>query len=334
LGHDENAMKNLGFQVLLLRGSEWAARGKVTQKVPDELRPDNLSRKLAWQKDANSVTLLNNGKIVWAHHFDKHEGKPYFHPISTIEGSVLTSLRPDDHPWHRAIWFSWKYINGLNYWEEDRKTGKSEGVTELKSARYRFDKQFEAEFNLELSYHPPTGADLLKEERTIHISAPASDGSYFMDWESTFTALSDEVVLDRTALPNEPHGVSWGGYAGFSARLNEQLGDVKAINDYGETKNLQGKPSRWMTYEAKNLKGEPVSMTIFDHPSNLNHPNKWFISNDPAIPFYYFSPALLFDKKLVMKKGEKLHLKYRILVSSGEPNQEKIQSNWNHFKLK
>lgn len=334
LGHDVRAMKNLGFQTLLLRGSEWAATGKVTQKIPDELSLDDQFRNLSWQKEANSVSLLNNGKIVWKHHFDKKEGKPYFHPLSTIDGSVLTGLRPEDHPWHRAIWFSWKYINGLNYWEEDRVTGRSEGITELKSVRYNLTKQFGAEFNLELTYHPPTGNDLLKEERSVRLSAPAEDGSYFMDWESTFTALADEVVLDRTPLPNEPDGKSYGGYAGFSARLNNQLWDVKAVNDSGETEQLHGKASHWMTYEAKNLKGQPVAITIFDHPENINHPGKWFISNDTETPFYYFSPALIFDQKLILKKGEKLRLKYRLLVSSGEINQTKLQSNWNHFKSK
>ena len=334
LGHDAQAMRNCGFQTLLLRGSEWAATGKVSQKVPEELSVNIRSRKLAWQKDENSVTLLNNDKMVWQHHFDKAEGKPYFHPLSTIDGSVLTGLRPDDHPWHRAIWFSWKYINGLNYWEEDRNFGKSEGITELKSVRYKLTKQFAAEFNLELTYHPPTGTTLMEEERLVRLSAPADDGSYFMDWESTFTALADEVTLDRTPLPNEPEGKSYGGYAGFSARLNNQLWDVKAVNDSGEMEQLHGKSSRWMSYEAKNLKGQPVSITIFDHPENLNYPNKWFISNDPKTPFYYFSPASLFDSKLILKKGEKLHLKYRLLVNSGEVNQTNLNSNWNQFKTK
>ncbi len=334
LGHNAQTMNNFGFQTLLLRGSEWAATGKVIQKIPAELSLDNQSRKLSWQKGKNSVALLNNGKIVWQHHFNKAEGKPYFHPLSTIGGSVLTGLRPKDHPWHRAIWFSWKYINGLNYWEEDRETGKSEGITELKSVKYKLTKQFGAEFNMELTYHPPTGKELLKEERSVRLSAPAKDGSYFMDWKSTFTALADEVVLDRTPLPGEPHGQSWGGYAGFSARLNNQLWDVKAVNDSGLTGQLHGKVSRWMTYEAKNLKGQTVALTIFDHPSNINYPNKWFISNDPRTPFYYFSPAVIFDSRLVLKKGEKLQLKYRLLVGSGEIDQTKLNSNWNQFKTK
>lgn len=331
LGHDDKTMKNLGFQTLLLRGSEWAATGKVTQKIPYELSIDRPSRRLSWHKESNSVALMNNGKIVWQHNYDKIEGKPYFHPLATIDGSVLTGLRPKDHPWHRAVWFSWKFINGLNYWEEDRTSGKSEGITELKSVKYNLTKQFGADFNLELTYHPPRGQDLMKEDRSVRLSAPSEDGSYFMDWESTFTAMADEVILDRTPLQSEPNGQSWGGYAGFSARLNNELWDVKAINDKGETKELHGNLSRWITYEAKNLKGQLVTMTIFDHPQNLNHPNKWFISNDAETPFYYFSPALIFDSKLILKKGDKVHLKYRLLVNAGELDQIKLNSTWEQF---
>ena len=310
-----------------------AACGKVSQAIPEELkfRP-NTATKLSWKREKYALTLLNNDQIVWQYHFDPSEGKPYFHPLSTLDGTVLTALRPTDHPWHRAVWFSWKYINGLNYWEEDPETGKSEGITELKSSNQKTNAFGEAEFTHEIAYKPPQGADLLAEKRTIRVSAPNPDGSYFMDWESTFTALAPEVVLDRTPLPDEPEGKSWGGYAGFSIRLSNNLWNIAAINDQQKSRELHGKPSGWMTYQMKNLSGNPVCLTIFDHPSNVGFPNKWFISIDDKTPFYYFSPAPLFGAKIVLKKGKQLHLKYRMMVNSGEIDQIKIQTNWNQFK--
>jgi|SRR5208283_1876782 len=38
LGHDAPAMKDLGFQTLLIRGVEWAATGDVKYPVPEELK--------------------------------------------------------------------------------------------------------------------------------------------------------------------------------------------------------------------------------------------------------------------------------------------------------
>src|SRR5262249_55092760 len=38
LGHDVKAMQSVGFQTLLIRGTEWAATGNVTYPVPTELK--------------------------------------------------------------------------------------------------------------------------------------------------------------------------------------------------------------------------------------------------------------------------------------------------------
>jgi type 1 glutamine amidotransferase len=38
LGHDVAAMKDAGFQTLLIRGVEWAATGEVRTPVPAELK--------------------------------------------------------------------------------------------------------------------------------------------------------------------------------------------------------------------------------------------------------------------------------------------------------
>ena len=35
LGHSDESMKDVGFVTTLDRGAEWAATGKVTQKVPE-----------------------------------------------------------------------------------------------------------------------------------------------------------------------------------------------------------------------------------------------------------------------------------------------------------
>jgi hypothetical protein len=40
LGHDVTAMSGIGFVVTLLRGTEWAATGKVTQPVPADFPRD------------------------------------------------------------------------------------------------------------------------------------------------------------------------------------------------------------------------------------------------------------------------------------------------------
>ena len=44
--------------------------------------------------------------------------RPFLHPVRTPGGAVLTVEAPADHPWHHALWFTIKFVNGENFWEE------------------------------------------------------------------------------------------------------------------------------------------------------------------------------------------------------------------------
>ena len=78
-----------------------------------------------WQRDDTTIAWTSDGHDLWRFSFDPQKGKPFFHPVSAAGGVSLTNCKPEDHPWHYALWFSWKYINGLNYWEETREPGRS-----------------------------------------------------------------------------------------------------------------------------------------------------------------------------------------------------------------
>ena len=174
---------------------------------------------LAWKQTDSSLALVSGDRVVWQFNYKKAEGKPYFHPISIAGSPTLTDLRPKDHPWHRALWFSWKFINGLNYWEESPKTGRTEGDTELVSVLATPQDDHSARFTLALSYHPPGKPSVLTENRLLCVSAPTPAGAWQIDWQSTFTAGDADVHLDRTPIIREPKGRSYGGYAGLSLRL-------------------------------------------------------------------------------------------------------------------
>jgi len=70
---------------------------------------------LSWRQTDSSLALFNGGAVVWQLSYAKSEGQPYFHPLRLPDGMETAALRPADHPWHRGLWWSWKYINGVNY---------------------------------------------------------------------------------------------------------------------------------------------------------------------------------------------------------------------------
>jgi len=183
---------------------------------------------LAWEKTDTSVSLLNRGAAVWTFRYGPAAPKPYFHPVALPGGPVLTWDRPADHTWHHGLWFSWKFLNGVNYWEEDP-NGVSAGHTSVRDVQTRTADDHSARIELKLEYGPPSQAAVLTEQRTIAISAPDATGSYYMDWTMEFTAGAADVRLDRTPLPQEPGRPSLGGYAGISLRWADAVRDLEAL---------------------------------------------------------------------------------------------------------
>ena len=191
---------------------------------------------------------------------------------------------PPDHPWHLGFWFSWKFINGVNYWEyldnfKSEETGyKSAGITEITKHEIIKNPDFSADIHLQLVYHPADSAAVLDEVRNIHISPPFTDGSYYIDHENLFNPLADEIVLDRTPVQTEPGGRSWGGYAGLSIRFSQDYTSPLVIAP-DERENY--KKNNWVYMGFNTLTGETAGMCIFQNLKFSTPNTSWYVINDP-----------------------------------------------------
>lgn len=269
---------------------------------------------LAWRQDPGAIALHSGPDVLWQFNFGSDAAKPYFHPIALPGSPTLTWDRPADHIWHHGFWFSWKYINRLNYWEENIKTGRSAGLTSWSSPSIELRSDFSARIEMSLTYHPPGQPPVLTEKRIIEITPPATDGSWSMDWDMTFTAGPQEVMLDRTPVPPEPESKPYGGYAGLSCRFSRDLQDVRASTTAGPVSldnNRFGGRSLAFDYSGT-LAGRELGIAIFDHPENHETPSPWYVLHGPVMN--YFSPAVLFYSPCRLAPGQDLKLRYRITV--------------------
>jgi len=336
LGHNVRAMKNSGWKTLMVRGTEWAATGKVTVPAPNVLSANDIPNptRFSWQDTDTSIALFNQGELVWQYNYNTIKGKSFFHPVN-INNSTLTWLSPEDHPWHLGIWHSWKYINGVNYWEYDRSDGIAPfnflGITEVRNIKVEKSEDFSCKFLLDIYYHEKDGPDLMKEQRTISVSAPEDNGQFMISYQMKLKALADQVELNRTPLPHEENGQSWGGYAGLSVRFSQDLFEPKFINSSGSGEMAHGIPMPWKYYGLRDIQGEPVGLAIFTHDENLNYPEPWFVTNYEDHPFYYLSPAPIFNAPKVLQKGQELIFGYRIQLYQGSVNADKIATDYERY---
>jgi type 1 glutamine amidotransferase len=297
LGHDEATLANADLQQLLIRAATWAA----------------------------GIETSGSGQFgTFQFHPDR---KPHFHPLLSPNGTVLTEESPRDHRWHMGLWFSWKFIDSLNYWEYtgDPLRHISEGMTEIQSIKTGTAPSGAKTFELRNVYHPWDKPDepVMKETQVVVVSVPGTDKSYRIDYDYTFTALQD-LTLDRTPIPGEPEGQSWGGYSGMSMRLNNEFRDVRYYTTNNEPV-AYGKTAGWVACEFINGTGKREQVIISDDPGNPRYPSPWYCIADSATPMYYFSPAILYKEPMKLRKGEVLHLKYRVWMPKRVMSAEEIE---------
>ena len=330
LGHDAEAMANTAFQTLLKRAVEWAAKGRVTSAAGTD------ARVWRWEKeDESSLTLVGAAGPLWQFRYGANLDTPYFHPLNTTDGRTLTWDRPPDHLWHHGLWFSWKFINGVNYWEIDPKTGRPAGRTPWKDVRIIADEDGSARIEMALAYKPE-GEDLsvMTEKRSIEVSAPDADGVYVIDWTGIFDAIG-EVVLDRTPLLGEPDGQVWGGYAGLSLRFAEKLAERQAMTDDGPVNKFADDRYRGrhaaVDYSGS-VDGRPAGVAILDHPRNPRTPTPWYVIRSAEMSF--FTPAILCYERMSLRPGEKIVLRYRVLVHPGRWDATRLRREYDRFSRK
>ncbi len=331
LGHDARAMRNTGFKQLLLRGTEWAATGKVTQSPAQELQPERESARYKWQETDTTFALLNGDHIVWQYNFKTKHGRPFFHPVF-VDGNNMTCLSPDDHRWHLGQWFCWKYINKVNYWEYRRGPFQSDGVTEVKNVKIKKNDDYSAEIILDIVYYSFGGDNVLAEKRVVKVGSPQPDGKLGMDYDFEFEALADEVELNRTPVLGEPNGKSWGGYAGLSMRFSQDFMDSEFITPWNDNDSINGRQGDWLYMGFTGIDGEKVGTQIMVAPNSRRDGWAWYQVDSEAQPFYYFSPAYLYFQPLTLKRGEIIQLNYRVLHLPGDVNRQLLSEEFQKYK--
>jgi hypothetical protein len=270
-----------------------------------------------WERTEHSLAWKVGDSTRWRFSFDPKAGKPYFHPVTVGNGPSLTNFKPEDHPWHYALWFSWKYINHVNYWEENRVSGQAAGATRWSAPKIDTHADGSARITMQLTYTRPTGEVDLTEARVLDVSAPAADGSYTIDWSMRFTAGKDGAVLDRTPMPGEPNGVINGGYAGLSARLAAAPATMTVMSTEGPVTDFRGdraRPNATAVAGNFSLDGRDIGgIAILSDPANIAEKAPWYIIDNKR-DFRFICAAILAPAVRTIPPNGELTLRYRVAL--------------------
>jgi hypothetical protein len=247
--------------------------------------------------------------------------RPFVHPLVTPAGHVLSRQAPEDHPWHHALWFTIKFVDGDNFWEEFAPFGTlvhdGQPATSDDTVTGTLD------------WVRPDGTIALRSHRTLSAGA-VRDGTWWaLDWTETLVAEAGDVVLDRTPFEG------WGGYGGLTLRGAGDWTDTRLLLDDGSSHDrVLGVGSRWCDLSGSVASAPPASAGVLlcDHPDNPRHPVPFYASTRAATYgegwSNFCNAAFLWADPLRLAAGEELSMRYRVVVHDGLWDADRCESAW------
>lgn len=255
------------------------------------------------------IDVAPAGPVEASYRYDAQLPKACVHPIVTPGGATVTGFEMSDHVWHRGLWFTVKFVNGTNFWEEHAPFGTQRPTREPR-AEYLDDGAVRVSDDIEWA-SDATGV-AIREQRTLTFRA-AGEQTRVIDFATSLVAQAD-LTLDRTPY------TTWGGYGGLSFRGSRELHDATFEIPGGErVKGLAGQRHESIVLRAKvdGGKDRAIAMGVVDHPSNDREPTPWYAKEGNG-GFTYWNAAFLFHGPLTLRKGETLAKRYRIVYRDGD----------------
>lgn len=267
-------------------------------------------RPVVAERIGNRIDVTIDGAFFTSYRFEDDEKYPFFFPVNgPASGGSVTSMRNGLYPHHSSLFFGCDLVNGGNYWQEGLDRGRIVSV----GARVIESGGNKAVIEDECIWKRPDALSPIIDRRKITICSPSED-LYQIDFE-----VEMEMLMDVTILKTN-HSL-------FSARIATDLTVpqgghmVNSRGDKGESQTF-GVPAEWLDFYGKRKTGVE-GIAILQHPSNPGFPSKWFTRDYGFMsPTPYWWPAD--DDATYYRKGDKICLKYRVLIHKGCPKEAGI----------
>lgn len=256
--------------------------------------------------------------------------KPYLHPLRSASGKVITRYFPmelvegesRDHPHHRGLWFTHGDVNGYDFWANETRDAKRGRVVLKKVVDLKSGKQGLVATTFD--WLDPNGKTLLTESRKMVFSG--DDKNRIIDFDIVLTAV------EKVKFGDTKEGT-------FAVRLTPSLEEPSKKNPKGTGKMITaegleteakvwGKRSPWVDYSGE-VGGEPLGITIMDHPTNPRYPTYWhsrgyglFAANMFGV--HDFENDKTKDGSLTLEPNQTLRVRYRVLIHPGRTAQAGI----------
>lgn len=266
-----------------------------------------------YDRNSESINVFRNGSTLLLTQNVKTDIRPYIHPIIAPDGrGTLTEFSPDHHKHQTGLYWGLKKVNGRDYfmnWKEDY----------WRKVSSKIIKKHGSTVQWELIYDllDTNGNAILTE--TQNWSMREVDERFLIDLEWRGDAKKD-VTIEKFYVGGLFLRMPW----------RKEVGGT-VINSEGQMNaEAELQRARW------NDVGVPIQgrsdaghIAILEHPLNTGFPNAWRVDNELGV-----GPSRQISGDWSIPQGESESIRYRLIVYTGEFNEDTIARLWKEYSEK
>ena len=298
---------------------------------------------VALVESRNHIDITIRGRPFTTYYFDPAIAKPYFQPLRSAQGTVVTRSFPMGNtippnrrhdpslePHQRPMYFAHGDVDGMDFWGEavfshysdDSAFGRTvfRKILEIKGGPD--SGTLRADFDLT----SPRGRAVAEETQ-----------AYTFRGDDQSRTIDCEIVLLADRGADVTMGDTKEGT--FAIRLAKVLNSPPAymVNSKGAVgeKGVWGKRADWVDYDGT-VAGESLGVAIFDSPRSFRHPTYWhargyglFAANPFGIREFTRDPNQ--DGSYTIDQGKSIRFIYRVLIHHGDYKQAKVAEAYQRY---
>ncbi len=279
--------------------------------------------KLTKQDQQIAVTI--DGKDFTTYQTDPKWKKPFFSPVKTSAGTVITRKLEledsKDHPHHKGVWVAVDEVNHNRFWAE---------LATIQNAKVELVKAEgnPAELKVTNNWLGADGEPVVIETTNIKIY-----GNRLLTYDIQFTAGKKPVTWADTK-----EGL-------FGIRVADTMrekqtkpdtpaGKVTNADGLKTTAECWGKPSNWVDYTGL-VEGKTHGVAIFDHPKNFRksryHVRDYGLFTINPFGQKSYTNGTLPADDLVQEAGKTIRLRYGLYIHDGDAAEGKVADTYTSY---
>ena len=268
--------------------------------------------------------------------------RPYFHPLRTAGGDLVSLFRPHDHVWHKGIAWSLPNVGPHNFWGGPTYVRGQEYV-QLDNDGAMVHEGFTAEHagddgvtvTESLTWVTQAGERVVKESRTftVTLADPTSpegsttdDGpAWVLTFQTTMTNISGGALPIGSPTTNGRENAGYGGL--FWRGPRSFTGGTILAPGFAGGEEIRGQRAPWVGFTGTHDEtARRSTLVMVDSPDNPRGPAspgldpEWFARNEW---FACVCAAPAFSEEIPFAPEESLTFRYAVVIADGGADAER-----------